>query len=429
MLIRIFSSLLVISVLISCNSNRLKNQEVESEKVSCEFCVDSSDFKRVSKKLIKSIRPKIAAYYKYNFESVGFNGSFLVAKNGRIIYEKYSGYSSYKNKSMIKASTPMHLASVGKVLTATAIFRLVELNKLKLDQKVSSVLPSFPYEDISIRMLLNHRSGVPKYANFAEPDSIWGVEKTLHNQDILNLLAKHKFPLDFVPDTKFVYNNSNFAILALVVEKIYGKSFKESMEELVFEPLGMTNSFVFILEEDKYKVSQSYSSRMERQKFDNLDAIYGDKNIYSTPRDLLKFDLAMQKNDFISKKLKKEIYKGYSYERAGINNYGLGIRVKEWDSGQKLFFHNGWWHGSRSSYVTMKEEGVTIIALTNANTRKVYAISQLSALFGDYPFGISEEEEGEVAITSPDAIDWNKKTSDTIKPKVEDLKTPVFRKL
>lgn len=395
MLIRFLFPCSILIFLLSCTSNEPKVEIELNQKIPCEFCVDSTDFKSVSKREIAKLRPKIAAYYKYYFTAQGFNGSFLVAKNGHVIFEKYQGYSSVKNKKLINSSTPMHLASVGKVLTATAVFRLVETNKLKLDQTVSSILPTFPYQDITIRMLLNHRSGVPKYANFAEPDSIWGVERTLHNKDILNLLAKHKFPLDFVPDTKFVYNNSNYAILALVVEKVNGKNFKESMKELVFEPLGMTNSFVFILEEDKYKVSQSYSSRLKLQDFDNLDAIYGDKNIYSTPRDLLKFDLAMQKDDFISKELKKEIYKGYSYEKRGINNYGLGIRLKEWDSGQKLFFHNGWWHGSRSSYVTMKKEGVTIIALTNTNSRKVYAISQLSALFGDYPFGFDEEEVGE----------------------------------
>jgi CubicO group peptidase (beta-lactamase class C family) len=393
-----FKTLLILLSLlfsgISCTEQR-KKMVAKKQEVRCEFCVDSSDFKVISKKEREKLYPLLDNYFQQHFDSLGFNGGFLIAKNGYIIYEKYVGYSSVSNERIIKSTTPMHLASVGKVLTATAIFRLIETGKLELDEKVNSILPTFPYPDITVRMLLNHRSGVPKYANFSEPDSIWGVEKVLHNQDILNLLAKHKFPLDFTPDTKFVYNNSNYSVLALVVEKRYGKPFKEAMYDLVFEPLGMKHSFVFILKEDKYKVSQSYSSRFKRQPFDNLDAVYGDKNIYSTPRDLLKFDLAMQKDDYISDKLKKEIYKGYSYEKPGVNNYGLGIRLKEWDSGQTLFFHNGWWHGSRSSYVTMKDEGVTMIALSNANSRKVYAISQLSALFGDYPYGIADDEEDE----------------------------------
>lgn len=393
--------------------NSKKEKEEENPKTACEFCVDSSDFKPLSDSYSRKITPQIEEYYSTYFDSLGFNGGFLVAKNGQVLYERYDGFADKEKKQLMKPTTALHIASVSKVLTATAIFRLIETKKIQLDQKVKSVLPEFPYPRISIRMLLNHRSGVPKYANFSEPDSIWGVEKVLHNNDVLNLLAKHKFPLDFVPDTKFVYNNSNFAILALVVEKKMKMPFKKAMQELIFEPLGMTNTFVFTLEEDMDEVSQSYSTRFKLQEFDNLDAVYGDKNIYSTPRDLLKYDLAMQKDDFISKKLKKEIYKGYSYERPGIKNYGLGIRLKEWEDGKKLFFHNGWWHGNRASYVTMKKEGVTLIAMTNSNTRKVYSIVQLSVLFGDYPFGIEEEEELEVINVD------QKMTQDTI------LETPL----
>lgn len=407
MSIRLILFSTVVFMMFACQNSK-KEKEKENRKTACEFCVDSSGFKPLSNSYRRKITPQIEEYYSMYFDSLGFNGGFLVAKNGQVLYERYDGFADKEKKQLMKPATALHIASVSKVLTATAIFRLVETKKIQLDQKVKSVLPEFPYPRISIRMLLNHRSGVPKYANFSEPDSIWGVEKVLHNDDILDLLAKHKFPLDFVPDTKFVYNNSNFAILALVVEKKVKMPFKKAMQELVFEPLGMTNTFVFTLEEDKDEVSQSYSTRFKLQEFDNLDAVYGDKNIYSTPRDLLKYDLAMQKNDFISKKLKKEIYKGYSYERPGIKNYGLGIRLKEWEDGKKIFFHNGWWHGNRASYVTMKKEGVTLIAMTNSNTRKVYSIVQLSVLFGDYPFGIEEDKELEVINVD------QKMTQDTI---------------
>lgn len=385
-------------ILFACQFSNKENATHAKTNNYCSFCVDSSDFKPLTKKYIGKIRPEIEAYFNGIMDSLGFNGAFLVAKNGHVIYENYTGFSSLKNQKKIRSNTPLHLASVGKVLTATAIFRLIEMKKLHLDQKVKSILPEFPYPTITVRMLLNHRSGVPKYANFSEPDSIWGKEKILHNKDILKLLEKFKFPLDFEPNTKFVYNNSNYALLALILEKKTNLSFKEAMKELVFDPLGMRNTFVFILEEDKYRVSQSYSSRMQIQSFDNLDAVYGDKNIYSTPRDLLKYDMAMQKDDFISKALKKEIFKGYSYERSGIKNYGLGIRLKEWNKYQRIFYHNGWWHGNTSAYVTLKKEGVTLIAISNKYTRKVYDIIRLSTLFGDYPFEMEEEEEMEKNI-------------------------------
>ncbi len=78
--------------------------------------------------------------------------------------------------------------------------------------------------------------------------------------------------------------------------------------------------------------------------FEFLDQVYGDKNIYSTPRDLLKFDIATYSDEFLSPEMKKEMFKGYSYETKGQRNYGLGIRMMEFETGQKYFFHNGWWH-------------------------------------------------------------------------------------
>jgi CubicO group peptidase (beta-lactamase class C family) len=404
------SILFLFLFILACQTGNNENERVKKKNNYCSFCVSSSDFKPLKKRYIRSKQKEIAEYYHRYFDSLGFNGGFLVAKNGQVLFERYDGYSNYEKSEKMHKNSALHLASVGKVLTATAIFRLIETKKIKLDQKVNTVLPELPYDEVTIRMLLNHRSGITKYANFTAPDSIWGVEKTLHNQDVLDLLSKFKVPLDFPPNTKFVYNNTNYALLALIIEKVTKKSFKLAMKDLVFDPLGMKNTFVFILEEDKDRVSQSYSSRMKIQEFDNLDAIYGDKNIYSTPRDLLKFDLAMQKNEFISKKLKREIFKGYSYERAGVKNYGLGIRLKEWETGQKVFYHNGWWHGNTSAYITLKKEGVTIIALSNKFTRKVYDIIRLSSLFGDYPFNVDDEEVDATGILVP-----TKTQDDTLK--------------
>lgn len=320
-----------------------------------------------------------------------FNGGFLVAKNGQIIFEKYQGKANFSTNEDITENTALHIASVGKVLTATAIFKLIDAQKLTLDQKIKTVLPNFPYAQITIRMLLNHRSGLAQYSKFSEPDNIWGKKKILLNADILNLLATKNIPLDFKPNTKFAYCNTNYAILALVIESLTLQTFPEAMQSLVFKPLQMNDSFVFDFDKDKDRVSQNYKSTKEKIPYDQLDAVYGDKNIYSTPQDLLKFDLATYKPDFISEDLKKEIYKGYSYEKKGIKNYGLGIRLRKWETGQEVFYHNGWWHGNTSSYITLKKDTVTMIALSNKYTRKVYQTMRISAIFGDYPFKLHNE--------------------------------------
>jgi hypothetical protein len=97
----------------------------------------------------------------------------------------------------------------------------------------------------------------------------------------------------------------------------------------------------------------------------------------------------------LSKALTKEVYKGYSYESRGIKNYGLGIRMREWDTGQTLYYHNGWWHGNTSSYINLKKENAVIIALSNKFTRKTFQMKRLSALFGDYPFTLKDTAASE----------------------------------
>lgn len=379
--------------LFSCSTETSKvapSKLVENSGYSIpeSYFTDTKQFPKLSRRFKKKTRKAVQEYFQNTFGSTGFSGGFLVAQNGQIIYENYSGYSFYDEKKKVKSTTALHLASVGKVLTATAVFRLIELKKLTLDQSVNSILPEFPYDSITVRMLLNHRSGVPKYANFASIDSVWNQRETLSNQNILELLARFRFPLNFKPDSKFTYNNSNYAILALIVEKLTNQRFDEAMKKLVFEPIGMKHSYVMILKRDSLKVAESYERNYSKVPFDFLDAVYGDKNMYSTPRDMLRYDLAMQNNQFISAKLKKEIFKGYSYEKAGVKNYGLGIRIKEWSANQQLFYHHGWWHGNTSCYVTMKNEKATIIVISNKYTRKVYDAMRLSSLFGDYPYEI-----------------------------------------
>ncbi|MBU2019224.1 MAG: beta-lactamase family protein [Bacteroidetes bacterium] len=341
----------------------------------------NADFPALEPMYLAEKKAQIKEAVEEVVDTANFSGGLLIAKNGQILYENYFGFSSYKLGTSIKETTPLHLASVSKTLTATAILRLVDQGKIKLDMAVNEYLKDFPYPEITVRHLLNHRSGLQKYEYFTDSDKIWGRKKLLQNSDILALFIKHDLPLYFKPNSKFTYTNTNFAMLALIIEEITGKTYAKAMNDLVFMPLKMENTFVFNLKKDKYKRSQSYSSRYEKQPFNNLDAVYGDKNIYSTPRDILKYDLAMYNDDFLSANLKEEMYRGYSYERRGVNNYGLGIRLKEWENGSRLLYHHGWWHGNTSTYVTMKSDTVTIIGLSNKFSRRIYHLNKLSAIF------------------------------------------------
>lgn len=349
--------------------------------------------KTVSQAYKNSVVGRINHFYNKNWPNNTMNGSFLVAKNGQILFERYNGFANKNEGSKITPETPVQIASVSKVLTATAVLKLVNAGKIDLDQKVNTILKTFPYEDCTIRMLLSHRTGMRNYAYFTDRDkSIWDRHNQLTNKDILNILATKDIGLESKTGTRFSYCNTNYAMLALIIEKITGLSYKEAMSEMIFKPLGMKNTYVFDDDKDRKKIVPSYKGNGVEIGFDYLDNVYGDKNVFSTARDLLKFDRARQSPDFLKPELLKQVYTGYSNERKGTKNYGLGIRMINWETGQNFYFHNGWWHGNTSSYITLMNEGVTIIALSNKMTRNTYAVRKLAPIFGDYPFNFKDEE-------------------------------------
>ncbi len=357
------------------------------------------------------------------------SGGFLVAQHGQIIYEGYSGFSDIENQIEMTAETPLHIASITKVLTSLAILKLVEHDKIELNDKVSKYLTGFPYEDVTVENLLNHRSGLPNYLHLSDDKNYWDNSKKITNQDVLDILIQKKPEALSQPGKNFSYNNTNFVLLALIIEKVTGLSYPEAMKKMVFDPLGMKNTFVMEFAKDSARVSKSYYNNGREWKYDHLDITYGDKNVYSTPRDLLKMDVAMYSDQFLPKKLKEKAWKGYSYESKGIKNYGLGIRLMEWDEGGKILYHNGWWHGNNTTYVRDFENEATIISLGNRKNRTIYSTFRLVSLFGNYPFQFPDASDTGEA-TGEDSLKNLEKQMDsvkhkTLKDKVENLEEKV----
>jgi CubicO group peptidase (beta-lactamase class C family) len=204
------------------------------------------------------------------------------------------------------------------------------------------------------------------------------------NQDVLDfLIANYKKIPIAQPNRGFSYSNTNYALLALIIERVSGLTYPAYLKKTFFDPLGMKDSYVFTLADSaRYMPSFYYNNREYRFEF--LDAVYGDKNIYSTVRDLLKWDQALQKETFFKKSTLEQAYAGYSFEKPGTHNYGLGWRMYLLKNGKKLVYHNGWWHGNRTSFYRMTDENATIIALCNNDCRYVYKVKELADIFGDY---------------------------------------------
>lgn len=345
------------------------------------------------------------------FGSGRLNGSILVAKNGRIIFEEYAGYRDPRTeRDSITPSTAFHLASVSKPITATAILKLWEEGKLHIDQPVAQHLPGFPLEKVTIRMLLNHRSGIPNYVHYMERLG-WDRKNFMSNQDVLKFLIEKRDQIQIgAADRSFSYSNTNYALLALIVENVTGQFFGDYLNTAFFEPLAMHDSYVFTRADSAHSLP-SFFHNGRQYAFDYLDLVYGDKNIYSTVRDLLKWDQALNSGLLLRKETLEAAYAGYSFEKKGVNNYGLGWRMQLLPNGKKFIYHNGWWHGNRTAFYRLIDENATIIALCNNDYTRVYSSKLLADTFGNYfrevdePPVISEKTSAPTTRTNPNSTE------------------------
>lgn len=370
-------------MMVACRGDKSLRGTLTGQNKSVESRFHFPKFNPVQEVYKTKYYDSIRMYYVNRIQP-DFHGMFLIAKNGQIIYERYQGFANKKNEVRISKHTPLHVASMSKVITAYIIMLMVQDGKVELDKDIRSYLPEIMYEGITVRMLLNHRSGIPYYGYF--PSSVWPYNKEMTNGAMLRVLNKQQLPLYFPSNTQFSYCNTNYALLALIAERVDHKSFPVIAKERLFEPLGMHDSFILYNKINKDTISQSYDGRNQLEPFTNLDGVYGDKNLYTTARDLLQLDKASYSSEFLSDSIKKQMFQGYSYERAGKSNYGLGFRMRE-EAGKSTFlFHTGWWHGNTGCYATLRQDTVCMIIISNHYTRKVYTINRLSVLFGNYPF-------------------------------------------
>jgi len=346
----------------------------------------------LSKAEIEKYKARCQAWYDTSLKSTGFNGGIIVAKKGNIVFEDYQGTAHWGSTDTITASSSFHIASVSKTFTAMAVLRLQQDGKLNIDEELVKYFPQFNYPGVTIRSLLNHRSGLPNYLYFFEKLK-WDKKKFARNEDVLDYLVTKKSLLQNItrPNTHFSYCNTNYVLLALLIEKITGVKYAPYLQQTIFKPLQMQHTFVFDTSM-KDRVNRSYDWRGELMAWDPFDAIYGDKNIYSTVQDLLTWDKALNSGTIFSDSSLLEAYQPYSNEKPGVRNYGLGWRMNIYPGGKKMIYHNGKWHGSNAAFIRLIEDSATIIVVGNKFNRNIYHAREMAELFGDYGGGADEEE-------------------------------------
>jgi CubicO group peptidase (beta-lactamase class C family) len=333
-----------------------------------------------------------------NKVKAGFNGCVLVAQYGQVIYKKAFGYSDLRTRDSLYINSAFQLASASKTLTAAAILLLKDRGKLSLNDPVQKHLPGFPYEGITISMLLTHRSGLGNYVYFCEPycdkpNTYNG--SCFNNTAVLEIMKAYKPAMYAKPGKKFEYCNTNYALLALIVEKVSGTAFPDFMEANIFRPLGMNDTWVHDVKKkvDGKKITHGFNGLGKPEDDTYADDVVGDKGIYSTVEDLFRWDRALYSDTLLKKETIEEAFKGYSNEHKGKRNYGYGWRTIDDGKSPKIIYHNGWWHGYNSLFLRRPADGTTIIVLSNKFNKTTYRVQGVLEILDEGKGSIEMEGE------------------------------------
>lgn len=296
----------------------------------------------------------------------------IVIQGAKIVYEAGYGLADLAKGTPVTPSQIFHLASVGKQFTALAVLILLEKGKLDLDDPVEKYLPEIANfgNGVTIRRLLNHTSGIPDAYSGKLVDALMQRSARPTNADLLAVLSTADGLL-FDPGFQFEYSNTGYDVLGALIERVSGESYPDFLEENIFGPLGMKNTFSLPSPRQKNDPLLAHSYVKYQgviQPYDTywLDDIVGSGTIYSTIEDMFLYDQAMYTDAIVGKSTLAEafqpavLYDGTKYP------YGFGWEIKD-ENGERSFWHSGKWLGYQSYYERFPDRKLSIIVLMNWN--------------------------------------------------------------
>ncbi len=285
-------------------------------------------------------------------------GSIAISKNGNIIYSRAIGYKqiSDKEKQPVTTSTKYRIGSITKMFTATMIFQLIDEGKIKLTTPIATYFPKLPNAGkITIGNLLNHRSGLHNFTN-DEDYMTWMTSPKTHDE-MLDIISKK--PVDFEPNEKASYSNSNYVLLGYVIENITKQTYSKALQERITSKIGLSDTYVGGKINLTHNECFSYAvlGDWELQPETDMSIPGGAGAIISTPTDLTKFIEAL-----FAQKLMSE--KSFSQMKTITDSYGMGIFTIPFNT-RKAYGHNGGIDGFASILGYFPEDSVAISYISN----------------------------------------------------------------
>lgn len=287
----------------------------------------------------------------------------LVADRGKIIYTGATGYANIEKRIAMKTDHVFNMASVSKHFTAMAVLMLEGEGKIKATDSITKYIPELPAyaKNVTVRHLVHHQGGLPDYEGICGSN-----DKPMANQAVIDFLKKTKKP-QFAPGKKYQYSNTGYALLATIVERASGSDFGTFMRDRIFQPLGMTATYVLTPNSlptyQKRQVLGYYESWREGPYvFSGCDTLYGDGSVISNIFDLGKWFQALHEGKVVSEKPMKTYLKPVTAK--GGPEYAYGLERYN-DDGEISFSHAGSWGGFISYVIYYPQRAAYIVVISN----------------------------------------------------------------
>ncbi|MDQ3143372.1 MAG: beta-lactamase family protein, partial [Pseudomonadota bacterium] len=289
-----------------------------------------------------------------------FSGVVLVAKDDVILFQKGYGRANVEHGVANRPSTIFQIASVSKPFTAAAVLLLAEQGKLGLKAPLSAILPGYPRGDrLTIHHLLSHTSGIPNINDF---DEYADAQRRPQTTDSLVALFRDR-PLEFGPGERFSYSNSNYNLLAHIIEKVSGESFGNYLARAIFSPLGLSHtghprSAAEIVPGIASGYAPVGSLGLERAAFLDWSVKTGNGSLYSDAAGVMRFMRAVHRGKLLNK---QSIVASFTPHTP---NVGYGWFVTQANK-RDIHHINGRSPGFAAQADYYVASGVTVIVLSN----------------------------------------------------------------
>jgi CubicO group peptidase (beta-lactamase class C family) len=339
---------------------------------------------------------QIDSILKKAYNDKALNGTIIIAKEGKIVFEKSYGYANFDKKIPLNENTQFQIASVSKQFTAFGIMVLKRQGKLNYQDKVVKFIPNFPYPDITLRHLMQHTSGLPEFWNGIRPNL--DTTRSNGNKDVIDYLIKNKLPLRFEIGEKWEYSDIGYDILATIIEIVSGQTYQKFLKKQVFRPAGMKNTegvLVTDIRRIKAKklargyIQDSIKGNQLAHEIRNfvfyLGDFYGDGSVISTARDLKKWDDAlrayMREDSLHFREAYRPIIRkdGSIYEIQKGVSYGFGWSLRDELPMGKMYSHSGGHPGFITNYFRFPDKNMVLIVCRNVE-QKVSFLPYLQAV-------------------------------------------------